>query len=324
MNAQPDIKNEEPTTLRYSTDPRWPDDLPKPIRVDEDPDARMMRHLLSFPYEVRKNYIISLNTALYKASFQKSSAPRDASLRDATTGGGTFSTDRHIPTGCDKTASSVKNILGHHSMPNHLKNHPTSHHLVSHHLALNNSAAHHPVGHPTTYHPASNNSAAHHPVGHPTTHHLALNNPAAHHPVGMNLSVEKRPSLHIASRRDAPIGINGICIPKYFIIHLTADASLRDATTGGGTFSTDRHIPTGCNKTTSSVINNFGHHSVLNHLKNHLAPHHLASHHPVGHPTTHHPASHFFAAHHPVGMNLSVEMRPSPHIASRRDASIGT
>jgi len=49
MRNEPDKSLPEPAPIRYSTDPRWPDDLPKPIRVDEDPDVHMIRYLLSFP-----------------------------------------------------------------------------------------------------------------------------------------------------------------------------------------------------------------------------------------------------------------------------------
>jgi len=47
----------EPPPPRYSTDPRWPDDLPKPIRVDEDPDRHLIRSVLSFPPNERTNFL---------------------------------------------------------------------------------------------------------------------------------------------------------------------------------------------------------------------------------------------------------------------------
>ena len=47
----------EPAPIRYSTDPRWPDDLPKPIRVDEDPDRHLIRSLLSIPPNERTNFL---------------------------------------------------------------------------------------------------------------------------------------------------------------------------------------------------------------------------------------------------------------------------
>ena len=36
---------------------RFPDDLPKPIRVDVDPDIDMIRYLLSFPPNERTNFL---------------------------------------------------------------------------------------------------------------------------------------------------------------------------------------------------------------------------------------------------------------------------
>jgi len=47
----------EPALPRYSTDPRWPDDLPKPIRVDEDPDRHLIRSFLSLLPNMRTNFL---------------------------------------------------------------------------------------------------------------------------------------------------------------------------------------------------------------------------------------------------------------------------
>ena len=56
MNDTP-IGKSDSAEPRYSTDPRWPDDLPKPIRVDEDPDVDLIRYLLSFPPNERTNFL---------------------------------------------------------------------------------------------------------------------------------------------------------------------------------------------------------------------------------------------------------------------------
>ena len=36
---------------------RWPDDLPKPERVDEDPDRHLIRYILTFPPNERARFL---------------------------------------------------------------------------------------------------------------------------------------------------------------------------------------------------------------------------------------------------------------------------
>ena len=57
MKNETTKKSPELVTPRYSTDPRFPDDLPKPIRVDEDPDRHLIRSLLSIPPNERTNFL---------------------------------------------------------------------------------------------------------------------------------------------------------------------------------------------------------------------------------------------------------------------------
>ena len=57
MQNDPVKHLDEPAAPRYSTDPRWPDDLPKPIRVDEDPDIHLIRLLLAKPPNERTHFL---------------------------------------------------------------------------------------------------------------------------------------------------------------------------------------------------------------------------------------------------------------------------